>query len=118
MSAIIQKWQMNQPLTVAVAPTSTNIGPSLNCPAWVERLVVSITNNDATQLLDAHWKARMQTGTGGWSTHAGTDLEGIQPGETRIASFDVRGLTEVQVFGEANGAGLECTTMLYTQGGY
>jgi trans-2-enoyl-CoA reductase len=90
---------------VAVAPTLTVLTPPISVEQGQAAARVEIINNDVAQTLDVHFD-KGETSIGPWSTSGYSELEAIQPGETRIVVIDVRFLRYIRIIGTSSGLGL------------
>lgn len=93
-------------VTRPVLPTETVI-TTVNVHTF-GLLSLQVKNTDETQTLDCVVKSRC-TKDDDFAESELTDLQGIQPGETRKVDIDVRVTYEIELVGTASGAGLDCT---------
>lgn len=92
--------------TVAVGPTATTVVDAFSA-LGMSRLVVTLTNDDPTQELDA-WLEAGPTSSGPWDLTEWTGLADILAGESRTEVADVQGHAYLRIRGTASGAGLSC----------
>lgn len=98
---------------VSVGPTTTTIVSQVSC--WnFEELSITLTNDDATQQLDAwvEMAPDLNGAPGPWDQSQWTGLEQIAAGESRTEVAVVRGRQWCRVVGRASGAGLSCRVWL------
>jgi hypothetical protein len=90
----------------AVAPT-----PTLLATIHVEEyalLCMQFENLDATQTLDVTIKVRSSR-TGNYAPNSFSELLGIAALTPAAVPIDVKGFVDIQFWGVASGAGLNCT---------
>ena len=101
----MSKLRLLSEVTQAVLPTAT-----LLLTVHVEDyslLAMEFKNQDATQTLEVEVRRRCSR-TGDYSVAPLLSYGIIQPGATHAADLDVRGSVDVQFWGTASGAGLNC----------
>ena len=96
------------PTSISIAPVETTVGTfdTINT-AW---LTVQIYNSDSTQTCNGRLRLQARTDTTAQSLPRAISewlgLDGIQPGETRCADYQVAGARVVEVTATASGVGL------------
>jgi hypothetical protein len=100
--------------TVAVAPTLTVLMPPQQVATGCSAISVEIINDDLSQSVDAFFE-KAEFSTGPWDQSEFDGLLGIQPGETKMTTVDVRFLENVRLTATASGAGcnVRVSTVLY-----